>query len=58
MPDGETLLQAIGFGFAGIAAVGGVAFLTAMALRKPKRRTAKELMAMHEAKMREERGRR
>lgn len=34
----------IGWAFAGIAAVGGVAFLVKMALRKPKRRTAQDLM--------------
>jgi hypothetical protein len=55
--DGE-IVVIIGWGFAGVAAVGGVAFLTKMALRKPKRRTAKELVDMHEAKMREERRRR
>ncbi|KKL99036.1 hypothetical protein LCGC14_1818350, partial [marine sediment metagenome] len=38
--------------------VGGVAFLTTGALRKPKRRTAMELMAKHEERMREERRRR
>ncbi len=52
------MVTIIGFVCAGIAAFGGVAFLVAMALREPKRRTAKELMAMHEAKMREERRRR
>ena len=57
--SGETqIVTIIGWGFAAVAAVGGVAFLTAGALRKPKRRTAKELMAKHEERMREERRRR
>jgi hypothetical protein len=54
----EIVILIIGWGLAAIAAVGGVAFLTKMALRKPKRRTAEELAEMHEAKMREERRRR